>query len=560
MTTMDESFATLLEETFDNTPLEGRVVKGKVIALDKDAALIDVGLKADGRIPLKEFTAFNEEIEVGSDIDVYVERLEDRNGEALLSREKARREASWYQLEEVFEKKEPITGVIFSRVKGGFTVDIQGVVAFLPGSQVDIRPIRDVTPLIGQKQPFQILKMDKKRGNIVVSRRAILEESRSEHRSELMEKLSIGDVVEGIVKNVTDYGAFVDLGGVDGLLHVTDISWKRISHPSNVLSVGQSIKVKITNFDEKTQRISLGLKQLNEDPWKGIEARYQIGQKVTGRITNIMDYGAFVELEDGLEGLVHVSEMSWIKKNVHPNKIVSTSQEVDVVILDINLEKRRISLGLKQCTPNPWEDFQQKFSAGDEIEGVIKNITHFGLFVGITDDIDGMIHTSDLSWEEENPSLDTYKEGDSIKAKILDIDPERSRISLGVKQLSSDPFSEMLEGIKVGDIVTSTVENVTEGGLEVLVHGKANGFIKKSDLAIDRADQRTDHFAQGEKIDAKVVSIDRASRRVNLSIKAREIAEEKAAMETYGSSDSGALLGDILGKALQEKEEKKNKE
>jgi len=554
-----ESFAELLEESLgENDSLEGSVVKGIVISVDNDMALIDVGLKAEGRVPLKEFAAPGQpaEIGVGDTVEVFVERMEDKNGEAMLSREKARREESWIKLEEQFNANERVNGVIFGRVKGGFTVDLNGAVAFLPGSQVDIRPVRDVTPLMNTPQPFQILKMDRSRGNIVVSRRAVLEETRAEQRAELVENLKEGQVLEGVVKNITDYGAFVDLGGVDGLLHVTDISWRRINHPSEELTIGQSVNVQVIRFNAETQRISLGMKQLMADPWEGVDAKYPVGASFNGRVTNITDYGAFVELEAGIEGLVHVSEMSWTKKNVHPGKIVSTSQEVEVMVLDVDPNKRRISLGIKQCQENPWDTFTEKYPVGAEIEGEIKNITEFGMFVGLTEEIDGMVHMSDIDWDATpEEALAQYTKGDMVKAKVLDVDIEKERVSLGIKQLSEDPFQEAMDGVKKGDVVTCTVTAVQDNGVEVSVKDSLQGFIRKSDLSRDRSEQRPDRFAQGEKVDAKITAIDKSSRKLTLSIKAYETAEEKEAMANYGSSDSGASLGDILGAALKKKEE-----
>jgi len=557
---VSEDFEALLEESFGQVPsIEGSVVKGTIVGIENDFALIDVGLKSEGRVALKEFTSPGQksELKAGDIVEVYVERLEDRNGEAMLSRDKARREEAWAQLENAFNGNERVTGVIFSRVKGGFTVDLSGAVAFLPGSQVDIRPVRDIGPLLGTPQPFQILKMDRRRGNIVVSRRAVLEESRAEARSELVASLKEGMILSGVVKNITDYGAFVDLGGVDGLLHVTDIAWRRINHPTEALQIGQTVKVQVIRFNPETQRISLGMKQLEADPWEGVELKYPVGTKFTGRVTNITDYGAFVELEPGIEGLVHVSEMSWTKKNVHPGKIVSTSQEVEVMILDVDPNKRRISLGLKQCMGNPWDEFAEKYPAGSELEGEVKNITEFGLFVGLPGEIDGMVHLSDIDWETPGEeAIQTFKKGDMVKTKVLDVDTEKERISLGIKQLTSDPFAAGAAGLKKGGVVTCTVTQITDGGIEVSLSDGMTGFIRKSDLARDRQDQRPERFAVGEKVDAKVTNIDSKSRKVTLSIKAREVAEEKQAMAEYGSSDSGASLGDILGAALRQKEEK----
>jgi len=554
-----ESFAALLEESMGSeNNLVGQVIEGRIISIENDFALIDVGLKSEGRVLLKEFAPPGEkaDLNVGDKVEVFLERMENKNGEAVLSREKARREEAWTQLEKAFDKTERVNGVIFGRVKGGFTVDLQGAVAFLPGSQVDIRPVRDVTPLMGTPQPFQILKMDRSRGNIVVSRRAVLEESRAEQRSELIAGLKEGQVLNGVVKNITDYGAFIDLGGVDGLLHVTDIAWRRINHPSEALQVGQTVDVQVIRFNRETQRISLGMKQLEADPWEGVEAKYPDGVKFTGRVTNITDYGAFVELEPGVEGLVHVSEMSWTKKNVHPGKIVSTSQEVEVQVLDTDPQKRRISLGLKQTMSNPWDAFLEQHPIGSEMEGEVKNITEFGLFVGLPGEIDGMVHMSDLDWDKPGEeAIEAYKKADMVKVKVLDIDVEKERISLGVKQLTSDPFAEGMEGIARGVVVTCTVSEVTSGGIEVTISGGVKGFIRKSDLSRDRSEQRPDRFAVGEKVDAKVTSIDKSSRKVSLSIKAREVEEEKQAMVDYGSSDAGASLGDILGAALRSKQE-----
>ena len=550
-----ESFAALLEETLGSgSGLEGTVIKGRVIGIENDMVLIDVGLKSEGRVPLKEFVTPGKpsELKLGDTVEVYLERMEDKNGEAQISREKARREESWTLLERNFQKNERVTGTIFGRVKGGFTVDLNGAVAFLPGSQVDIRPVRDISPLLGTPQPFQILKMDRSRGNIVVSRRAVLEESRAEARSELVASLKEGQILQGVVKNITDYGAFVDLGGVDGLLHVTDIAWRRINHPSEALNIGQSVKVQVIRFNPETQRISLGMKQLEADPWEGVELKYPAAARFKGRVTNITDYGAFVELEPGVEGLVHVSEMSWTKKNVHPGKIVSTSQEVEVMVLDVDPVKRRISLGLKQCLDNPWDAFVEKFPVGTELEGEIKNITEFGLFVGLAGDIDGMVHLSDLDWQKAGEeAIKDYKKGDMVKVRVLDVDIEKERISLGVKQLVSDPFEKGMAEIKKGEVVTCTVTAIADGGVEVALPGGLPGFIRKTELSRDRSEQRPDRFAVGEKVDAKITAIDKATRKVTLSIKAREVDEEKKAMADYGSQDSGASLGDILGAALR---------
>lgn len=554
-----ENFADLLEESFGgNAGFEGSVLTGTVLRVDGDAVLVDVGLKSEGRIPMKEFGqgADSPAIVAGDNVDVFVERYEDRDGLIKLSREKARREEAWINLEKEFEAQTRVTGTIFGRVKGGFIVDLNGAVAFLPGSQVDIRPVRDVTPLMNTPQPFQILKMDRSRNNIVVSRRAVLEETRAEARAELISKLAEGDVLEGMVKNITDYGAFVDLGGVDGLLHVTDIAWKRINHPSEALQVGQTVNVQVIRFNPETQRISLGMKQLESDPWEGVAAKYPVGAKLKGRVTNITDYGAFVELEAGVEGLVHVSEMSWTKKNVHPGKIVSTSQEVEVMVLDVDPDKRRISLGLKQCGDNPWDSFLTTHTAGTEVEGEIKNITEFGLFIGLTEEIDGMVHLSDLSWDAAGEeAIKDFKKGDTVKAKVLDVDVAKERISLGIKQLTKDPFEEGMAGLKRGTVVTCTVTAITDGGLEVTAGDGVPGFIRKAELSRERGEQRPDRFAVGETVDAKIMQIDASSRKLTMSVKALEFQEEKQAMKEYGSSDSGASLGDILGAALEKKKD-----
>ena len=559
--TKDDFESMLMDSFLDNEPLEGTVVKGKVVAIEKDLAIIDVGLKTEGRIALKEFGAAGRDgtIQVGSEVEVYVDRVENAVGEAVLSREKARREESWVKLEEKYNANERVEGIIFNQVKGGFTVDLEGAVAFLPRSQVDIRPIRDIGPLMNVPQPFQILKMDKRRGNIVVSRRAILEESRAEQRSEIVQQLEEGQVVDGVVKNITDYGAFVDLGGIDGLLHVTDIAWRRVNHPSEVLSIGETIKVQIVRINHESHRISLGMKQLQADPWDGIEAKYPVGAKFTGRVTNITDYGAFVELEPGIEGLIHVSEMSWTKKNVHPGKIVSTSQEVEVMVLEVDPEKRRISLGLKQTLANPWETFADKYPVGSTVEGEVKNKTEFGLFIGLDGDVDGMVHLSDLDWQKPGEqALDEYNRGDVVQAKVLDVDVEKERISLGIKQLAvGDVTDSSGDGIRKGAVVTGTVTEVNDGGIEVRINDtEMTAFIRRADLSRDRNDQRPERFSKGEKVDARVTQYDRKTSRIQLSIKALEIAEEREAVANYGSSDSGASLGDILGAALKGRDDK----
>ncbi len=551
-----EDFGAMLDEFMGKGALQGKVVSGKIVGFDDDMVIVDVGLKSEGRIPVSEFGIQN--LNLGDEIDVFIDRYEDKNGNVVLSREKARREEAWGDLEKSMEKGEHVIGTIFGRVKGGFTVDLNGATAFLPGSQIDVRPIRDVTPLMGVAQPFALLKMDRVRGNIVVSRRAVLEETRAEQRSEIIKNLSEGQVVEGTVKNITDYGAFIDLGGIDGLLHVTDISWKRITNPAEVLSVGQTVKVQIVKFNTDTGRISLGMKQLENDPWVGVNERFPLGSTFKGKINNITDYGAFVELAPGVEGLIHVSEMSWTKKNVHPSKIVSLSQEVEGVVLDVDESKRRISLGMKQIQENPWKTFADTHKVGDVIEGEIKNMIEFGIFVALNSEIDGMIHTSDLSWDKSSEeAIKDYKKGMVVKAKILDIDVEKERISLGIKQLTEDPLAAASENIKKGEIVTGIVSAIEEGGIEVDVNG-IKGFIKRTDLAKDRSEQKTERFAIGEKVDAKVTTFDAKTRKLTLSIKAREVAEEKAAMEEFGATNAGASLGDILGDALKKASTKKS--
>ena len=554
-----EDFAALLDATLGpDTGFAGSVVTGRVIRVDGDFAVVDVGLKSEGRVPLKEFAAPGQKPEVkpGDVYELFVERYEDRDGSIVLSREKARREEAWTTLEKSHQAGIRVNGVIFGRVKGGFTVDLGGAVAFLPGSQVDIRPVRDVMPLMGNAQPFQILKMDRARGNIVVSRRAVLEETRAEQRSELIQGLKEGMILDGVVKNITDYGAFVDLGGVDGLLHVTDIAWRRINHPSEALTIGMPVKVQVIRFNQDTQRISLGMKQLMSDPWDGVALKYPVGAKFSGRVTNITDYGAFVELEAGVEGLVHVSEMSWTKKNAHPGKIVSTSEQVDVIILDVDEPKRRISLGLKQAQGNPWELFVEAHPVGSTIEGEIRNITEFGLFIGVGAEIDGMVHMSDISWDEAGEAaMQAYSKGQMVKAKVLDVDVEKERISLGIKQLQADPAAEVLDRVRKGDVVTCVVTKVEQNGIEVKVDDVLTGFIRRAELARDRGDQRPDKFAIGEKVDAKVTAVDRAARRLTLTIKGKEVEEEREAMREYGSADSGASLGDILGAAIRRRRE-----
>ena len=552
-----EEFEALLQESFEvDTPEEGTVVKGKVIAIEAGQAIIDVGYKMEGRVDIKEFADPGEApvISVGDTVEVFLRAAENAKGEAVISREMARREEAWDRLEKAYADEERVDGAIFGRVKGGFTVDLGGAVPFLPGSQVDVRPVRDAGPLMGLKQPFQILKMDRRRGNIVVSRRAILEESRAEQRAEVIGKLAEGDSVDGVVKNITEYGAFVDLGGVDGLLHVTDMAWRRVNHPSEILTIGETVKVQVVKINKETHRISLGMKQLMDDPWDIVSVKYPLESQHKGRVTNITDYGAFVELEAGVEGLVHVSEMSWTKKNVHPGKIVSTSQEVDVMVLEIDGVKRRVSLGLKQTQRNPWEVFAEQHPEGSQVEGEVKNITEFGLFIGLEGDIDGMVHLSDLTWEGRGEDvIGDYRKGDMVQAVVSEVDVEKERISLSVKALGGDKFADAVGGVKRGSIITVEVTAIEDGGIEVEYEGMKS-FIRRSDLSRDRAEQRPDRFGMGDKVDVRVTNIDAKTRRLGLSIKAREIAEEKEAVEQYGSSDSGASLGDILGAALKSDE------
>lgn len=559
LTPTTDDFAAMFEAAVEASPMrEGKVVEGIVTAIEKDVAIVDVGLKTEGRVELREFyePGSDNKLKVGDTVEVFLERIENALGQAVLSRDKARREESWVKMAKFYEGEEQVKGVIVGRVKGGFTVDLGGINAFLPGSQVDIRPVRDIGPLMNSEQPFMILKMDRSRGNIVVSRRAILEESRAEQRAELVAQLQEGEVREGVVKNITDYGAFVDLGGIDGLLHVTDMSWRRVSHPSQVLNVGDTVQVKVVRINPETQRISLGMKQLQDDPWNAAAAKYIPGTRHTGRVTNIADYGAFIELEEGVEGLVHVSEMSWTKKNVHPGKIVSTSQEVEVEVLDVDEEKRRISLGLKQVQANPWDSFTDRFPIGSTISGEVKSVTEFGLFIGLEDDIDGMAHLSDLSWDKSGEeALKDYQKGQMVEAKILEVDVEKERISLGIKQLQKDTMPAGAKSFGKGNIVTCTVTNVQPAGLDVTFgedDTEVAAFIRKGDLSRDRTEQRPERFAVGDKVDAMITRVDRKTRQYQMSIKALEISQEKEAVAQYGSSDSGASLGDILGAALKD--------
>ena len=557
-----ENFAQLLEESFSKeTKKVGKLVKGTVVAIEKDTVLVDIGFKSEGRIPIKEFTSPDKRPELGDEVEVFFEHAENKFGDAVLSREKAKRETAWEVMEQALKNKDQVKGNISSRVKGGFSVDLNDAIAFLPGSQVDVKVIKDNSYLLGTEQIFHILKMDRKRGNIVVSRRSVLEEGRAEAKKEMASTLEEGQVMEGTVKNITDYGAFIDLGEMDGLLHVTDISWKRISHPSEVLSVGKKIKVKLIKYNSDSQRLSLGMKQLNEDPWKGADDKFKVGNKYEGLVTNIADYGAFVEIDKGIEGLVHVSEMSWNKKNANPFKLVAAGDKVEVVILDFDMQKRRLSLGMKQATNNPWDEINKLLDIGKIHEGEITNITEFGIFVKIDEDIDGLIHINDLSWDGKiEGELHKYKKGMKIKSKVLEIDSEKERIALGIKQLDKDPFEEVIsEKFKKGSVVTCLVESVIDAGLEVKLDNDILGFIKKSDLSREKEEQKPSRFAKGEKVDATITNIDKSARKIYLSIKFMELEEEKKAMKDYGSTDSGASLGDILGAALEAKSEEKDK-
>ncbi len=557
---MVENFSELLEQSLSEFKYkEGQIIKGTVLSIVNDTVVVDVGLKAEGRIPIKEFHSPGEEhsVKVGDKYDVYLEKLENKEGEALLSRERARKEESWSNLEKQQNQKEQVTGVITGRVKGGFAVDINGAVAFLPGSQVDLKPIKDISPLLNKPQPMIILKMDKLRGNIVVSRRVLLEESRKADRSKLLSDINEGDKLKGIVKNITDYGVFVDLGGMDGLIHVTDISWERVNHPSEMFKIGEEIEVVVIKYDKENNRISLGLKQLTEDPWKNVENIYKVGTKIKSKISSIADYGAFIELEKGVEGLIHTSEMSWVNKNINPNSILKIGEEVEVIILEIDNSKRRISLGLKQCTENPWKIFASTNKVGDIAEGDIKNITDFGIFVGLTTELDGLIHASDISWEDSSSNaIKKYKIGEKIKFKILDIDVEKERVSLGIKQLKK---SSVKEDKFVSKTMTCVVEKIEEDRVIVSFEKDLKGFVKKSNLAKVKTEQNTSRFAVGEKIDAKVLKKISKDDSYELSIKDLEIQEEKEALKEYGSSSSGASIGDIIGAALEE-DKKKSKD
>ena len=551
-------FFKLLEESFKkSSKLEGFVKKGKVVAVENDSIIVDVGLKSEGIVPLRELDPTkSKEIKAGDDIEVFVERFEGRSGNAILSYEKAQREDAWEILSKSFENKEVVTGIIKGKIRGGFSVELSKTLAFLPGSQLDVRPI-DVESIMNKPQTFQIIKMDKKRNNIVVSRRSVIEGNRQVERGLLLSKIKEGDILEGMVKNLTDYGAFVDLGGMDGLIHVTDISWQRIEHPSEILSLGKKIKVKIIKFDQEQQKISLGLKQLQPDPWDKLIGKYVENNKYTGKVTKVTDYGAFVELEPGIEGLIHISEMTWSKSNIHPGKIVSNSQDIEIIILDIDKEKRRIGLGLKQCQENPWKKFSETYPKNTEIEGTIKHIAEFGLFIGLPTNVDGMVHLSDLDWEQAGEeAIKKYKKGDKVKAKIIDIDPESQKISLGIKQLVKNPLKSSFKDIKIGDTITCNITKLEEDGIHINTANKLQGYIEKLDLSQEKSEQRVDRFAVGERVDAVITKIDQENSQLILSIKAREVGEEKKAAAKFGSSDSGASLSNILDKGSEKKGKK----
>jgi len=558
---MSETFADLFEKSLndiDMTP--GAIVKGTVIDIDSDWVTVHAGLKSEGVIPRNQFLdeQGNMPLEIGDIVKVALETVEDGFGETRLSREKAKRAESWMELEEAYEKNDIVTGVINGKVKGGFTVDLNNIRAFLPGSLVDVRPVRDTVHLEGQELEFKLIKLDRKRNNVVVSRRAVLESVSSEERDALLEKLQEGITVKGIVKNLTDYGAFVDLGGVDGLLHITDMSWKRIKHPSEIVNVGDEIEVKVLKYDRERNRVSLGLKQLGEDPWVNIKARYPEHTRVKAIVTNLTDYGCFAELEEGVEGLVHVSEMDWTNKNIHPSKVVQLGDEVDVMILDIDEERRRISLGIKQCFQNPWDGFAESYKKGDRISGSIKSITDFGIFIGLDGNIDGLVHLSDISWDEPGEeAVREYKKGDELETVILSIDPERERISLGIKQLEDDPFMNYVSEFEKGSVVKGTVTTVDAKSATIALGEGVDGVLRASEISRDKVDDARNALKEGDEIDVKVVSVDRKNRVLSLSVKAIEIDDEKAAVQQHKKQDSAdyspGTIGDLI-KAEMDKE------
>ena len=543
-----------------NERVEGSVVAGIITNIANDVVTVDIGIKDEGRIPIKEFVQNGKiaDLKLGDTVEVYVQSYENRYGKVILSREKAVRESSWNKLESAMKKGEQVEGVVFGRIKGGLTVDLNGVIAFLPGSQVDVKPVKDISTLIGVVQPFIVLKMDREQGNVVVSRRAIIEESRAEAKGEMLSKIKVGQVLEGSVKNITDYGAFLDLGSIDGLLHVTDISWNRINHPSEVLSLGQHVKVQVIKYDADAGRVSLGMKQLEQNPWQGLDKKYPIGTRMKGKVTNITDYGIFVQLESGIEGLVHVSELSWTRQNVSPRKFVELEQEVEFMILDIDVDKHRISLGIKQCTDNIWQSLSEKYAVGTVIEGVVENVVDFGVFINFGECVNALVHANDISWiRQPEELLKNYKKGDQIKAIVLSVDPEKERINAGIKQLDKDPFEEVFQDLRKGSVMTCIVKAIESDGIMVEVVSGVTSFIKKADLSNDKVEQRPERFAIGDRVDTKVVKLDKVNRSVVLSIKALEADEQKQKIAEYGSASSGASLGDILGKAMHEVEEKK---
>jgi len=556
------NFEKLLEESLKKQKsFEGSVVNGKIISIDNTHILIDAGLKSEGRISLEElrFCDKDKEFKIGDKIEVYVERLEDKNGEPILSREKARKEEAFGEFDKIQKKNKTVEGKIYGKVKGGYTVDINGVITFLPGSQVDIKPVKDINHLLDVKQSFKIIKVDRDRGNIVVSRRAFLE-ARHGKTSNYMEKdFKEGKNVEGIIKNITDYGAFIDLGICDGLIHLTDISWKRINHPNDHLKIGQKIKVKIIKFNKESKKISLGIKQLSKDPWKNIEKKYKIGKIYSGKINKITEYGAFIELEDGIEGLIHISEMTWDKKITDPKKIVSLDQEIKVSILELDVNKRKLSFRMKLDEKNPWEEYVKKYKKGDVIEGKVGTIADYGIFININENLDGMVHISDIEWEWDNKSTSKFKTGDDIKSVIIDVNKKKQRISLGIKQLTDGPFKEKIKKIKLNEIITCPIIHTRDDGIKVKLKNNLDGFIKREDLSIDESEQNPKRFAPNEKIDAMIKKIDNTNKIVYLSIRDIEDKEQKKIKKEFGSVDSGAALGKILGEKIKKKKKIKKK-
>jgi small subunit ribosomal protein S1 len=555
---MSESFAEMFEQSLAHTEMApGSIIMGTVVDINNDVVMVNAGLKSEGVIPVEEF--YNDkgevEVKVGDEVEVALEYVEDGFGETRLSREKAMRARSWRVLEKAYDAGEAVTGIINGKVKGGFTVEIGDIRAFLPGSLVDVRPVRDTTYLEGKELEFKVIKLDQKRNNVVVSRRAVVEAESSEERDQLIESLQEGQVIKGVVKNLTDYGAFIDLGGIDGLLHITDMSWKRIKHPSEIVEVGDEIEVKVLKFDRERTRVSLGLKQMGEDPWEDIARRYPVGSRLFGKVTNLTDYGCFVEIEEGVEGLVHVSEMDWTNKNVAPNKIVQMGEEVEVMVLDIDSERRRISLGMKQCKPNPWDEFAATHNKGDKISGTIKSITDFGIFIGLDGGIDGLVHMSDISWSlPDEEAVRAYKKGDELETVILAIDPERERISLGIKQLEQDPFSNYLAEHPKGSIVKGTITEVDAKGATVQLAEGIEGYIRASEIARDRVEDARTFLKEGEEVDAKFIGVDRKNRTLNLSIKAKDSAEEAEAIQDYSRSQAevgSTTLGDLLKEQME---------